>query len=48
MKMEPFNILVHGDPEHAAISMVAAGMGIHANASENQKYGNRPAACEKR
>ncbi len=41
-RMEPFNVVVHGDPEYSAIAMVAAGMGVHADAWENEKYGNPP------
>lgn len=41
-KMEPFNVIVHGDPEYSAIAMVAAGMGIHADAGQNEKYGKPP------
>lgn len=42
MKMEPFNVLVHGNPEYSAIAMVAAGMGIHAESEQNEKYGRSP------
>ena len=41
-KMEPFTVRVHGNPEHSAIAMVAAGMGVHADAAENEKYGCAP------
>ena len=41
-KMEPFTVKVHGDPEQSAIAMVAAGMGIHADPKENEKYGKSP------
>lgn len=41
-QMEPFNVYVHGDPEQSAIALVAAGMGIHANKAENEKYGKPP------
>jgi hypothetical protein len=41
-RMDPFNITVHGDPEFSAIAMIAAGMGIHADPKENEKYGNPP------
>lgn len=41
-KMEPFNILVHGNPEYSAIAMVAAGMGVHADPEQNAKYGKAP------
>ena len=41
-KMEPFNLVVHGDPEQSAIAMVAAGMGIHADAEQNAKHGKAP------
>lgn len=40
--MEPFELKVHGDPEYSAISMVAAGMGVHADPVENEKYGKAP------
>lgn len=40
--MEPFSVRVHGNPEHSAIAMVAAGMGIHADPTENEKYYNHP------
>lgn len=40
--LEPFNVRVHGNPEHSAIAMVAAGMGIHADPRENEKYGRAP------
>jgi hypothetical protein len=43
-KMEPFAIRVHGNPEYSAIAMVAAGMGVHAAAEENGRYGKRPSA----
>ena len=42
LKMEPFNVAVHGNPEHSAIAMVAAGMGVHADPAQNAKYGMRP------
>lgn len=42
--MAPFNVVVHGNPEHSAIAMVAAGMGVHADPSENEKYGRAPHA----
>lgn len=42
LKMEPFNVWVHGNPEHSAIAMVAAGMGVHADAAENERYGAPP------
>ena len=42
--MEPFSIRVHGNPEHSAIGMVAAGMGIHADPTENERYGKPPEA----
>jgi hypothetical protein len=41
-RMAPFCLRVHGDPAHAAIAMVAAGMGVHAEAHENAKYGAPP------
>ena len=41
-KIDPFKIEVHGNPEHSAIAMVAAGMGIHADPAENEKYGQAP------
>jgi hypothetical protein len=41
-RMEPFNVLVHGNPEYSAIAMVAAGMGVHARVEENEKYGRAP------
>ena len=41
-KMEPFSIRVHGDPTYSAIAMVAAGMGVHADTEENERYGKRP------
>ena len=41
-KMEPFSIRVHGDPAYSAIAMVAAGMGVHAETEENERYGKRP------
>ncbi len=44
-KMDPFNIVVHGNPEYSAIAMVAAGMGVHGDEAENEKYGRaRPLA----
>lgn len=42
LRLEPFNVAVHGNPEHSAIAMVAAGMGVHADAFENEKYGKPP------
>jgi len=41
-KMQPFNVAVHGDPAHSAIAMVAAGMGVHADAAENALYAAPP------
>jgi len=41
-RMEPFKLVVHGNPEYSAIAMVAAGMGVHANQIENKKYGLAP------
>lgn len=41
-RLEPFLVKVHGDPEKSAIGMVAAGMGVHADAAENEKYGKAP------
>ena len=40
--MEPFSISVHGNPEYSAIAMVAAGMGVHAEKEQNEKYGQPP------
>ncbi len=40
--MEPFAVRVHGNPETAAIAMVAAGMGVHAEGRENERYGAAP------
>lgn len=45
-RMEPFNIRIHGNPDYAAIAMVAAGMGVHAEAYENEKYGRPPRPWE--
>lgn len=42
LKMERFNVAVHGNPEHSAIAMVAAGMGVHADPAQNAKYGMTP------
>jgi len=44
-KMEPFNILVHGDPAYSAIAMVAAGMGVHADERRNAAYARPPASA---
>ncbi len=41
-KMEPFSLRVHGNPDYSAIAMVAAGMGVHAAAEENETYGKAP------
>jgi len=41
-RMEPFSIKVHGNPEHSAIAMVAAGMGVHAEPEINEIYGKPP------
>lgn len=41
-KVEPFRVRVHGDPAVSAIAMVAAGMGVHADESENERYGKPP------
>jgi len=41
-KMQPFNIAVHGNPAHAAIAMVAAGMGVHADPAQNALYAVEP------
>jgi hypothetical protein len=41
-RMEPFHVAVHGNPAYSAIGMVAAGMGVHADAFENEKYGRAP------
>lgn len=43
-KLEPFNIVVHGNPAYSAIAMIAAGMGIHAEPEQNEKYGKPPQA----
>jgi hypothetical protein len=41
-RMEGFDIRVHGNPEYSAIAMVSAGMGIHADPDENERYGRAP------
>jgi hypothetical protein len=41
-RMRPFQVKVHGDPEVSAIALIAAGMGVHAEPSENEKYGKAP------
>lgn len=41
-RLDPFRVFVHGDPEHSAIAMIAAGMGIHADPVQNEKYGKPP------
>ena len=43
-RMEPFKLAVHGNPEYSAIAMVAAGMGVHTDVGENEKYGRPPAS----
>lgn len=41
-KIQPFQVFVHGNPEHSAIGIVAAGMGIHADPEINEMYGKPP------
>ena len=41
-KLDPFRLRVHGDPEVSAIAMVAAGMGVHFDVEQNEKYGKPP------
>lgn len=41
-RMEPFNVLVHGGPEYSTIARVAAGVGVHEDSWENERYGRAP------
>lgn len=40
--LPPFRVRVHGDPSYSAIAMIAAGMGVHADPAENERYGKPP------